>query len=58
MPFLLILVHVLNLLDQEPDLLQVKLSTLISEIEYIAYIWLPGYATFDLNMILKDVHVT
>ncbi|KAI9478249.1 MAG: hypothetical protein EXX96DRAFT_539369 [Benjaminiella poitrasii] len=41
MPFLQIFEHVLNLLDQESDLLQVKPTTMISETEYVAYIWPP-----------------
>ncbi|KAI8375335.1 hypothetical protein EDC96DRAFT_541290 [Choanephora cucurbitarum] len=41
MPSLQIFEHVLNLLDQESDLLQVKPTTMISETDYVAYIWLP-----------------
>ncbi|KAG1138487.1 hypothetical protein G6F38_010524 [Rhizopus arrhizus] len=41
MPSLQILEHVLNLLDQESDLLQAKPTTMISETDYVAYIWLP-----------------
>ncbi|OBZ81715.1 hypothetical protein A0J61_10232 [Choanephora cucurbitarum] len=41
MPSLQILEHVLNLFDQESDLLQAKPTTMISETDYVAYIWLP-----------------
>ncbi|GAN01986.1 hypothetical protein MAM1_0015c01425 [Mucor ambiguus] len=41
MPSLQILEHVLNLLGQESDLLQVNPTTMISETDYVAYIWLP-----------------
>ncbi|KAG2198818.1 hypothetical protein INT47_000734 [Mucor saturninus] len=41
MPSLQIVEHVLNLLDQESDILQDEPTTVYSENDYVAYIWLP-----------------
>ncbi|KAJ8662584.1 hypothetical protein O0I10_001545 [Lichtheimia ornata] len=41
MPSLRVFEHILNLLDQEPHLLQEQPSVSVSEADYISFVWLP-----------------